>query len=42
MAETMFLRIGTGLLFGVVFSAVFFGINLLIFRIIELFSKKKA
>ncbi len=42
MAETMFLRIGTGLLFGAVFSAIFMGINLLLFRIIDVIKAKKA
>ena len=42
MAETMFLRIGTGLLFGAVFSAIFLSVNILIFRIIDKIKLKKA
>lgn len=42
MAETMFLRIGTGLLFGAVFSAIFLAVNILIFKIIDIIKKKMA
>ncbi len=42
MAETMFLRIGTGLLFGAVFSAIFLAANILIFWIIDKFKTRKA
>ena len=40
LAETMFLRVATGLLFGIVCSALFYGLNLLILKFFALISKK--
>ena len=40
LAETMFLRVATGLLFGILFSAIFYGLNLLILKLFALINKK--
>ena len=40
LAETMFLRIATGLLFGILCSAFFYGLNLLILKIFERLNRK--
>lgn len=40
LAETMFLRVAVGLLFGIVCSAIFYGLNLLILKVFEKLNKK--
>ena len=40
LAETMFLRVATGLLFGIVCSAAFYGLNLLILKLFSLLNQK--
>lgn len=40
LAETMFLRVATGLLFGIICSAAFYGLNLLILKVFDKLTKK--
>ncbi len=41
LAETMYLRVATGLLFGIICSAAFYGLNLLILKVFDKLNKKK-